>query len=459
MAYLPLRNYKYDSGVHRIQSGPAHEGFIVSSSGVMDTGADNGIVVAGTPNFFGAYDSSWRTLPYTASGTIFDVGSTAYQPSGALSSYTAYRTLTRTSVANSSVADSIGADYGLITNGIYTNLGGVSPSSQVYSPYNTPAANTAAEGYTGGGVTHRSYENGLLINTLGSQGTSDRSQWRYSQPVYCKTYTETVRPDSPGLMSTAVRYVYRGESTRYSLNTGAVMAYASPRAPEPDLSIQFTTVPGLIYTPWSAPSIDDAVGYTWLSNGSVIEGANSSVYEPSFDTIGTRVSVVITNSFGVSVQSKSYVPFAAYDYKLERAVTRGTYRVLRKISGEATSCAGGPTPDINANPVYTEITGTITSILLPSFPTFNRVTVIPSISTPVSSYTRDYSAACPLGAVDNFVVDVRGYSDTTNVFINQTSTQINALFQQAAYRFSCVLVELIDADTGERVYYDSVVAP
>lgn len=234
MAYLPLRNYKYDSGVHRIQSGPNHEGFIVSSSGVMDAGADNGVVIPNYPTLSGYSDSTnWRTLPYTASGTIFDVESTAYRPSGALSSYTAYRTLSRTSVSNSSVADSIGADYGLIDNGRYSDLGGISPSSQVYSPYNTPAANSAAEGYTGGGVTHRSYEAGLLVNTLGSQGTSDRSQWRYSQPVYCKTYTETVRSDSPGVMSTAIRYVYRGESTRYSLNYGAMLNYASPRIVEP----------------------------------------------------------------------------------------------------------------------------------------------------------------------------------------------------------------------------------
>jgi hypothetical protein len=95
-------------------------------------------------------------------------------------------------------------------------FGGAAPDNQNYSPYNTPDANTAAEGKTGGPVTHRTYENTLITNVLGSQGTSDRSQWRYHQPVYCKTFTETVRSDSPGLMSSPLRYVYRGHATQYN---------------------------------------------------------------------------------------------------------------------------------------------------------------------------------------------------------------------------------------------------
>jgi hypothetical protein len=100
-------------------------------------------------------------------------------------------------------------------------FGGAAPDNQNYSPYNTPEINLAAEGKTGGGVTHRTFESSLLTNVLGSQGTSDRSQWRYHQPVYCKTYTETRRSEVPGLMSTPLRAVYRGGSTSYNYNYGS----------------------------------------------------------------------------------------------------------------------------------------------------------------------------------------------------------------------------------------------
>ena len=107
----------------------------------------------------------------------------------------------------------------------YVYFGGAAPDNQDYSPYNTPDSNSAAEGKTGGGVTHRVNESSLLTNLLGSQGTSDRSQWRYHQPVYCTTYTETVRPTTPGLMSSPLRSIYRGRSTSYSVNYGGQLLY------------------------------------------------------------------------------------------------------------------------------------------------------------------------------------------------------------------------------------------
>ena len=120
------------------------------------------------------------------------------------------------------IASAIGPETGSTVNRPekYMYFGGAAPDNQNYSPYNTPDSNSAAEGKTGGGVTHKTFESSLLTNVLGSQGTSDRSHWRYHQPVYCKTYTETKRSEVPGLMSTPLRAVYRGGSTSYNYNYG-----------------------------------------------------------------------------------------------------------------------------------------------------------------------------------------------------------------------------------------------
>lgn len=353
MVYTPLSNYKYDTGFHRIQSGPNHEGYIVVSSGIQDIGADLGVIVPGPPDrtyaevyetqivtvlkvrvanpgsgnifyinnqpqaivqlrrgqtfIFDQSDSSnaghplrfsitsngthgggvayttgvtingtpgtansytqivvaddapstlyyycsvhsgmggstvvasvnstkwykttsFRSVPQAVSGYWVDYENTDYLPSGSLSSYNGYRPLSVTTIANAKVVTSTGPEYGLRNEGIYTYYQGVAPADQNYNPYNTPEANSAAQGKTGGGVTHRSYEGTLLTNSLGSQGTADRSEWTYNPPVYCRTYTETIRSGTPGLMSSALRYVYRGKSTRYAYNYGSVYMQGS----------------------------------------------------------------------------------------------------------------------------------------------------------------------------------------------------------------------------------------
>ena len=240
MPYLPLPNFNHDSGPRRIQSGPDHEGYVVLYSGVEATGPNEGIVVAGSPLSgtiaAGAwdYDSNWRYVPGVSpsqSGSALDP--TPYNASGAiLDTYKGTRIATRTQVAGAQAADAIGPEANVLRprqaplqphadvtqREKYMYFGGAAPDNQGYSPYNTPDANTPAEGRTGGPVTHRNYENTLITNVFGTQGTSDRSQWRYHQPVYCKTYTETIRSQSPGLMSTPLRYIYRGNSTQYNLN-------------------------------------------------------------------------------------------------------------------------------------------------------------------------------------------------------------------------------------------------
>lgn len=223
MAYTPLSNYRYSTGFHRIQSGPNHEGYIVVSSGINDTGADLGIIVPGPPNSGSWYTTTeWRTVPQAVSGYWTNYEDVDYLPSDSLSSYNGYRPLSVTTIANAKVVTSTGPEFGIRDAGKYTYYNGTAPDNQPYSPYNTPEGNTVAEGKTGGGVTHRNYEGTLLTNVLGSQGTANRSEWQYNPPVYCQTFTETTRSNQPGLMSVAIRTVYRGKSTRYAYNYGSV---------------------------------------------------------------------------------------------------------------------------------------------------------------------------------------------------------------------------------------------
>jgi len=264
MPYFALPNFKHDSGPNRIQSGPDHQGYTVLFSGVQSTGVDEGIVLYASP-LSGTlltkawdFDSNWRYIPSTLPSQSISLDPTPYDASGVLDTYRAARIYTRDNVAGAQAASVIGPETGKITPRggalqaganvgrpeTYMYYGGGAPDNQNYSPYNTPDANTAAEGKTGGGVTHRNYESSLLTNLLGSQGTSDRSQWRYHQPVYCKTFTETQRSATPGLMSSTLRYIYRGSATSYAYNYGGellankggfeLLPYESFGQPPPD---------------------------------------------------------------------------------------------------------------------------------------------------------------------------------------------------------------------------------
>ena len=296
MPYLPLTNFKYDSGPRRIQSGPDHEGYVVLYSGVEATGPDDGIIVAGTPIEGNAaegpwkYNSDWRYVPSTLPNQSGALDPTPYNVSGALDTYDATRIYTRDNVAGAQAASAIGPETGKVNPRggqpeRYMYFGGAAPDNQDYSPYNTPDANSAAEGKTGGGVTHRSYESSLLTNVLGSQGTSDRSQWRYHQPVYCKTYTETRRSETPGLMSTPLRYVYRGSASSYNYNYGGELLANKggfepiylEDVPSPPLFVDVTLEPNGCYVITFSPpgnpgscdvqfyeySIDN--GFTWTA--------------------------------------------------------------------------------------------------------------------------------------------------------------------------------------------------
>jgi hypothetical protein len=220
--YIPFRNYKYDSGPHRVQSGPSYEGYVVVSSGIQDTGADIGKIVDGSPNYSGVYSTAWKQVPTAVSGYWNDYENINYAPSGVLSSYEGYRPVTVETIAGRKVQTFTGPDYGVRDAGKYTYFNGSAPDSQAYDPYNIPTGNTGQQGLTGGGVTHGRYEGSILTNSLGSLGSANRSEWVYNPPVYCKTYTQTIRTEEPGLMSVPFRFMYRGGAARYVSNYGSV---------------------------------------------------------------------------------------------------------------------------------------------------------------------------------------------------------------------------------------------
>jgi hypothetical protein len=274
--YTPLSNWRHDTNSHRIGSGPNHEGYVVVTFpeeappnptyfiteddtsgiyvfitedsipfvteavrsfnspysqwgtsplnpykgiyfGVNDVGADLGVKTIGPAG----YTTAWHAVPAAMDGYWTDYQDVDYNPSGVLSSYEGYRGITTTRIANVKVSTSFGPQYGLRTAGKYTYFGGTAPATQAYTPYNTPDSNTAAQGYTGGGVTHGRMEGGILTNPTNDTSGS-RASWTYNPPVYCRTFTETVRSSSPGLMSVAIRSVYRGKSASYVSNYASI---------------------------------------------------------------------------------------------------------------------------------------------------------------------------------------------------------------------------------------------
>ena len=120
MGYVPLNNYNHDGGYKRIQSGPNHQGFIVLTSGSTAYGANEGIVVPGSPlsgtAALGAwdYDSNWRYVPSTLPGQSGVLDPTPYNVSGALDTYDATRIYTRDNVAGAQAASAIGPETGKI---------------------------------------------------------------------------------------------------------------------------------------------------------------------------------------------------------------------------------------------------------------------------------------------------------------------------------------------------------
>jgi hypothetical protein len=353
MPYFALPNFKHDSGPNRIQSGPDHQGYTVLFSGVQSTGADEGIILYASPlsgtllTKSWGFDANWRYIPSTLPGQSISLDPTPYDASGVLDTYKAARIYTRDNVAGAQAASAIGPETGRVNPRgaalqpranvtkpeTYMYYGGGAPDNQDYSPYNTPDANTAAEGKTGGGVTHRNYESSLLTNLLGSQGTSDRSQWRYHQPVHCKTFTETRRSATPGLMSSPLRYVYRGPSTSYNYNyAGELLANKGGFAPLNyddfgggcDIPPPCPTTTGDPLNPQPGDILRGSsfctyVSITWYNTGSSDPIGTGDTYTIQESDYFYKIYYVVTYPNGSTAESSvdclgTVLPIRNYDY-------------------------------------------------------------------------------------------------------------------------------------------------
>ena len=241
--YASLPNWKYDKKLyHRIQSGPQRTGdnlnltdtYIVVSSGFVtpggdlqtsfgidSEGADFGVITDGPPDRDGELSTAWRAVPSAVPGYWSDYVTFQSAVSGVLDVNDGYRRMGRLGTANANVATLAGPEPGLRDIGPYTWFGSSVPDNQQYAPFQTPAGNTPAEGSTGGPNSYPRARFPVLTNPT-NDSSGSRAAWVYNPPVYCQTFTETVRTGQPGLMSTALRASYRGRSVRYVPNYGAV---------------------------------------------------------------------------------------------------------------------------------------------------------------------------------------------------------------------------------------------
>lgn len=243
MTYAALTNWRYDKNLyHSIQSGPQRTGdnlnltdtYLVVSSGyvapdgvqqtflgVNDEGSDFGEIRLGPPNLSGYLTTDWRQVPTAVSGywnNYTEVNPTA---SGLLTSYEGYRQRGRYYVADRWVETAYGPEPGLKDIGPFTWYGAAVPDNQRYDPFQTPAGNTAEQGSTGGPNSYPRARFPTLTNPT-NDTTGSRAAWEYHPPVYCQTFSEAVRSTQPGQMSTVIRSMYRGRSSRYVPNYGSV---------------------------------------------------------------------------------------------------------------------------------------------------------------------------------------------------------------------------------------------
>lgn len=343
MAYLPLHNFKYDSGPRRIQSGPDHEGYVVVSSGVRSLGADNGIVVAGTPlsGVYGSgqqwgYDANWRYVP---GAQYTDTDNNYYDTSLTLGPYSNTNLTSPITIAGVKASSSLipGLTFANTTYKQNVYYGGRDLSDQYYSPFNTPEDNSDTEGYTGGGVTHGVYDSPLLINIFGNQGTSNRSEWNYNQPVYCNTFTETIRSTQPGLMSTPIRSVYRSGSSSYGINYGGSVFGGGFESPVDDIDIGYepeigTGLGGDTPTPFDTLTVDNPIpGSTviWYGCNNAVVGTGPT-YKPTIADTGCGVYPIVTKD-GISYPGNPvtiYRPSVIYTTYCRnvKVVFQGTWR-------------------------------------------------------------------------------------------------------------------------------------
>lgn len=163
------------------------------------------------------YTTDWRQVPAMISGWWSNYDDYFQRASGVLTVYNGYRRQGLISTANSTVQTAFGPEPGLRDRGAYTYFGAAVPDNQFYSPFETPAGNTAAQGITGGPNTYERVKFPMLTNPT-NDSSGSRAAWEYHKPVYCQTFVESVRSTAPGATGGVVRNMYRGKSSRYVPN-------------------------------------------------------------------------------------------------------------------------------------------------------------------------------------------------------------------------------------------------
>ena len=244
MTYAALTNWRFDKSLyHKIQSGPQRtldnlnltDTYQLISSGYRtpwgyqetyftvsdNVGADFGIVTPGPPNYSGYLNTEWRAVPQAVSGFWNNYSDVYPFTSGTLNIKDGYRRQALVSVANATVQTAYGPEPGLRDIGTFTWFGAAVPDNQQYDPFKSPSFNTAEQGSTGGPNSYQRARFPALTNPTNDTSGS-RAAWDYHNPVYCQTFSEAVRSDSPGQMSTVIRNMYRGRSSRYVSNYGSV---------------------------------------------------------------------------------------------------------------------------------------------------------------------------------------------------------------------------------------------
>ena len=170
--------------------------------------------------------TNWRHVPTAVSGYWTNYENVYPHSSGVLTVYDGYRRQGLISTANSTVQTAFGPEPGLKDIGPFISYGNNPPDNQFYGPFETPEGNSSTQGITGGPVSYPLSQFPLLTNP--TQGTTgSRADWVYNTPVYCQTWTESVRSEVPpgetaDGTNTIVRSTYRGRSSRYVPNYGGI---------------------------------------------------------------------------------------------------------------------------------------------------------------------------------------------------------------------------------------------
>ena len=163
------------------------------------------------------YTTDWRAVPPMIDGWWTDYNDYYARPDDVLTVYNGYRRQGLFNTANSTVQSAYGPEPGLRNIGQYTWFGAAVPDNQTYNPFNTPEPNSTNAGITGGPGTYPRQEFPMLTNPT-NDSSGSRAAWEYHQPVYCKTYVESIRSEFPGATANVVRNMYRGRSSRYVPN-------------------------------------------------------------------------------------------------------------------------------------------------------------------------------------------------------------------------------------------------